>query len=385
MVHRSLLRSIARLGLLLAVASLLGGCSLLFASSRPTPGAERNLFCTLEYRPDPARSGEPDLLFLAGAMPYRAEEFLLSLPDVVFHMIFAPGRHLSAPIHLRGVICEPPLWAKGHRLPMRLSLRRGLLCRREGLERVEIGVETKWGSCRRTIPAGDATPRCREWYGRTSAKLRSLSDTACPAMPQPTRESRRGRTPSGVFWVVITEGAGPCVEPGQRIAFHETVLTRGWMVARSTHFDGELRRARLEAGELPPWLVEAMVGMRVGEHRRLTVPSALVAAFRDPERERPVAEQPFRWDVELVAVEEPPRRGRHLGAATEERPPTVFPRQAPAALPVGEARASGSRSGLGESAEEVPKRCHGSSGRIRPNAETWRARWCGAWGPHVEE
>lgn len=301
-----------RSGLILTAAWLAGGCSLLFESSRPTPGDPRNVFCALEYRPDPERPGEPDILFLAGGQPYRTEEFYMSLPDGLLHMVFAPGRHLSEPVHLRGVTCSPPVWGPGHRLPGRLSRRHYLLCRRDGLERVEIEVRTKWGSCRREIPAGDATPRCREWFGRKTGGLRHLSPNVCPSLPQPTHDSRRGTAPSGAFWVVIREGSGPGAERGQRVVFHETVLTRSFVVARSTHFDGEPRRVLLGGGELPSWIAEGIEGMRVGEHRRLMVPLQVARRDRDPSR--PEGDEPYRYDVELVAVEE-------ADARREEVPP----------------------------------------------------------------
>jgi hypothetical protein len=168
----------------LLAALLAGGCSLLSETARPVRDDPRNVFCALEYRPDPDRPGEPDVLFVAGGQPYRGEEFYMSLPDNLLHMLFAPGRHLSEPVHLRGVTCKPPLWGPGHRLPALLSPRHHLLCRRDGLERVEIEVRTKWGSCRREIPAGDATPRCRGWGGREGGGLRDLSPNVCPELPR---------------------------------------------------------------------------------------------------------------------------------------------------------------------------------------------------------
>jgi hypothetical protein len=225
----------------------------------------------------------------------------MSLPDVAFHALAALGRHLTAPVHLRGVRCEPPVWDKGHRLPGTLTPRHYLLCRREGIDRVEIEVETKWGSCRREIPAGDTAPRCREWFGRTSAGLNRLSRTACPPLPQPTARSRRGTTPSGASWVVVTEGTGPSVEPGRRILFNETVLTRSYAVASSTHFSGEPRRALLDGEELPPWLVEGITGMRAGERRRLFVLPLSAARSRDPEHSP--ADDPLYHDIELLAIE----------------------------------------------------------------------------------
>jgi hypothetical protein len=268
------------------------GCSLLFDAAGPTLGAPRNVFCALEYRPDPSRPGAPDLIFLAGGQPYRIEEFYMSLPDTLLHTVFAPGRSLAEPVQLQGVDCERPIWGAGHRLPGRLTPSHYLLCHREGLEPVEIVVRTKWGSCSQEIPAGDVTPRCRmwgRWVGRGGLSL--LPPDVCPVLPDPAQDARRGTTPSGLPWVVIAEGSGPPAELGRTIEFHETVVTRSWMVARSTHLEGEPRREVLGSGDLPLWLLEAVTDMRVGEHRRLFVP-----------RERPQADDPLQYDIELVAV-----------------------------------------------------------------------------------
>jgi len=303
--HRQRSRGLAsaalRCGLAVGVAFLAGGCTLLFPSLRPTQGAQRNLFCALEYRPDPNRPGEPDLLFLAGGQPYKLEEVDMSLPDGLLHTVVAPGRHLSAPVHLLGVTCEPPLWGEGHRLPGHLSLHHYMLCRRQGLARVEIEVRTKWGSCRREIPEGDATPHCREWFERSSRGLARLSPAVCPSLPQPTYESRRGRTPMGGSWVVIREGSGPRVAPETSIVFHETVVTRGFVVASSSHFDGAPRRAVVGGEGLPAWVAEAVVGMRVGERRRVHEP--LTVAQESLGSGRPEADEPLYYDLEVLAVE----------------------------------------------------------------------------------
>ena len=111
--------------------------------------------------------------------PKTNEEVYMNPADGLVHGVFAPGRHLVTPVRIRGARCEPPVWGKGHRLPQYLTRRHYLLCRREGLDAVEIEVETKWGVCRQEIAGGDATPRCREWFGRPSDGLRRLSQKPC--------------------------------------------------------------------------------------------------------------------------------------------------------------------------------------------------------------
>lgn len=161
------------------VLSLCLGCSFANKASRPTPGAARNLSCALEYRPDSTHDG-PDILFTASADPWKGETFYMSLPDVLIHSVFAPGRHLTEPIRVQGAECESTPWRKGHRLPDHL------LCRREGLEAVAFSVETKWGRCDAEIAAGDTTPTCRlrSWPELSESDLQRalarLSEAPCP-------------------------------------------------------------------------------------------------------------------------------------------------------------------------------------------------------------
>lgn len=151
--------------LLIAFSLAFTGCSLAAKGSRPDSAVE-NVHCALEYQPSangPSANGPPaggghDLLFLAWSYPYRGETFYQSPPDVFFHALFAPGRHLTADARVEGARCER-IWGKGFRLPSRPSERRWLLCTRQGLEPVLFEVETTWGTCSERIPRGDVTPR----------------------------------------------------------------------------------------------------------------------------------------------------------------------------------------------------------------------------------
>ncbi len=133
----------------------LSGCSLI-GSSRPNPKAE-NVSCDLEYQPA-AGSDADDLLFLASSYPYDGQQFNLSLPDVLLHMVFAPGRHLVMDARVEGATCATGSWKKGFRLPANPSSN-WMLCRRIGQEAVLFEVETKWGVCTERILQGDMKPR----------------------------------------------------------------------------------------------------------------------------------------------------------------------------------------------------------------------------------
>ena len=145
---------------------VLGACSFVDKSSRPDASAEDNVRCVLDYRPELAEAGGPDLIFVAWSSPYREEEFMLSLPDVAIHSLFAPGRHLQTDLVLEGAECNRPLWKKGFRLPRIPNPEKLLSCRRRGSAAVSFSLETKWGKCDLEIPAGDLSPRPDPWLER---------------------------------------------------------------------------------------------------------------------------------------------------------------------------------------------------------------------------
>lgn len=156
---------------------LFSGCTLFVPRLRPVPGADRNLRCFLEYRPDPTHDG-PDLLFMALSNPYKTEEAYMNPLEALVHGIAGPGRSLSAPVKVQGAVCESP-WQAGNRIPMRFTEDHYLLCRRRALAEVRISVVTKWGVCAREIPAGDNRPRCGP-SGRPPNKGRQfMSQASC--------------------------------------------------------------------------------------------------------------------------------------------------------------------------------------------------------------
>lgn len=147
---------------LLLCGSLLG-CSMIDPASRPVADAPGNLSCALEYRPVPPAGLTdaegtlgPDLRFTASAHPYDQSKFLHSPIDVLFHLVFAPGKHLDGPLEVEGATCDRGGWRSGKRLRRRDAL----LCRRIDLAEVRIRARTKHGFCEVLIPEGDATPRC---------------------------------------------------------------------------------------------------------------------------------------------------------------------------------------------------------------------------------
>lgn len=189
---------------LLGFASLAlacSGCSLIDPGSRPVMGQPRNLNCRVEYRPGPAGADDGfDLLLTATAQPYRTEEFYMSLPDVLFHGIFAPGRYLTRDAEVQGATCTAPRsggWSQGDRLPSRFRPRSGLRCVRHSDERVAFIVETKYARCEVEIPEGDRAPRCHPYRDYDGSMFRMgvvveelLGDTACEADSRPAAQGQ---------------------------------------------------------------------------------------------------------------------------------------------------------------------------------------------------
>ena len=152
---------------------VLAGCSLIDPGSRPDPTAE-NVYCLLEYQPLAPGEKGPDLLFLAWSSPFKAENFNMSLPDVLFHSTFAPGRHLWKGLLVEGASCSQRPWRKGAILPQYPGGGKFIVCTRQELEAVLFEVETKWGTCGAEIPADDRNPRPIDARGREMWKLPPL-------------------------------------------------------------------------------------------------------------------------------------------------------------------------------------------------------------------
>ena len=145
---------------LVATSLLLSGCSLIGQGARPDKTVQNHVRCALDYLPVTEGKSGHDLLFMAQSYPWRIEEFYMSLPDGLFHMAFAPGRHLTRDALVEGATCSTPSWKKGFRLPAHWAhSKKWLLCTRTALEAVLFEVQTKWGTCSQSIPSGDLTAR----------------------------------------------------------------------------------------------------------------------------------------------------------------------------------------------------------------------------------
>lgn len=87
-------------------------------------------------------------------------------------------------------------------------------------------------------------------------------------------------TPSGLKYQVLKAGDGNVARSGQSVKVHYT----GWLTD-GTKFDSSVDRGepfsfKLGAGQVIPGWDEGVAGMKVGEKRRLTIPSNLAYGKR---------------------------------------------------------------------------------------------------------
>ena len=107
------------------------------------------------------------------------------------------------------------------------------------------------------------------------------------------------KTPSGVHYRVLTQGAGgahPSAQSTVRLRF--SGFTRDGSVFESTELDA--RPALVALRELPPGLSEGIQQMVVGEKARFWLPAELAYGEKPTRRGLPAG--PLVYDVELLAI-----------------------------------------------------------------------------------
>ncbi len=123
---------------------------------------------------------------------------------------------------------------------------------------------------------------------------------AGPSAP-PTAKGETKTTPSGVKYETLKEGTGPEAKAGQKIKIHYTGMLQNGTKFDSSR-DGEPLPVTIGIRQVIKGWDEGVPGMKVGERRRLTIPSqaAYGAAGRPPAIP---PDSILIFDVELMGVE----------------------------------------------------------------------------------
>ena len=108
-----------------------------------------------------------------------------------------------------------------------------------------------------------------------AASASSASAVASPVAGTPVAASNVVTTASGLKYEVLRAGNGPEAKAGQTVSVHYT----GWLTD-GTKFDSSVDRGQpfsfsLGAGQVIKGWDEGVAGMKVGEKRKLTIPSTL--------------------------------------------------------------------------------------------------------------
>ena len=107
-------------------------------------------------------------------------------------------------------------------------------------------------------------------------------------------------TPSGLQYAIVEEGTGPAAEPGQLVRIHDVTTLADGTLIYSTRVSKSPLKFLLGGNQVIAGVDEGVVGMRVGERRKLVVPPALSKRSEYPSNIPPDAT--LYYDIELVEI-----------------------------------------------------------------------------------
>jgi len=169
-----------------------------------------------------------------------------------------------------------------------------------------------------------ATARGERFTDRVADKAKVVPKE--PDTPPPVLPISERTTPSGLKIQVLQQGAGAVAERGLVLNVHYTAWVVGGKKFESTREQSAPLQFVLGSHDVIPALGEGVVGTKVGERRRLTVPPALGYGSKGVilRGGRVPPDATLVYDLELVGVASP---GEIAGPAPQEpdAPPPVRP------------------------------------------------------------
>lgn len=147
-----------------------------------------------------------------------------------------------------------------------------------------------------------AVTACAKKEEQTQSAAPAPAVAASPVAGSPAAASNVVTTADGLKYEVLRQGNGPAAKAGQTVAVHYT----GWLTD-GTKFDSSVDRGQpfdfqLGAGQVIKGWDEGVAGMKVGEKRKLTIPSSLGYGDRGAGGKIPPGAT-LIFDVELLGIQ----------------------------------------------------------------------------------
>lgn len=127
------------------------------------------------------------------------------------------------------------------------------------------------------------------------------AEAAAPSAP-PTAKGETKTTPSGVKYETLKEGTGPEAKVGQKIRIHYTGTLQNGTKFDSSRDQGEPLSVTIGVSQVIKGWDEGVPGMKVGERRKLTIPSPAAYGVQGQPPTIP-PDSTLIFDVELMGVE----------------------------------------------------------------------------------
>ena len=154
----------------------------------------------------------------------------------------------------------------------------------------------------RVPPTGlDGTAQALGEQRADTAAAPTTKVEAVPSAP-PTAKGETKTTPSGVKYETLKEGNGPVAKAGQKINIHYTGTLENGTKFDSSRDRGKPFPVTIGIGQVIKGWDEGVPGMKVGERRRLTIPSQAAYGLEGQPPKIP-PDSTLIFDVELMGVE----------------------------------------------------------------------------------